>query len=260
MVSGIVIFAVLAAVMVLLVIGGFFLAKRLASDRSADRHETDPVKLAEWQSSARTYDAEKAVHERFMGHEAYKAAVSLEEAVRDHPGRRSMILKANLPSLEAYRSFDAIQYAEEHIDRDEALELLSVSSDMRELQHTYMPAFDQACVMMADEPDDSVKAACRKKLLQVMDMMRDDLLVIYAYTAENGKTYHDTAAVGLDIVSSLAGRNGTMHRSSMLKRFLLLESKGFRCERCGRSPLSGAELAICDSPVGPECLCQDCRV
>ncbi|MCM1296568.1 MAG: hypothetical protein NC311_13610 [Muribaculaceae bacterium] len=254
----IVVIVVLALAMLGIGAAGYFLARKVNSDPVDYAAKIDKEKLAEWEDAAKNFDGAKTQRESCESSEAWQAAHDVGVRARQaFPG--GLVVKTGLQSLDDYKSFDAKKWLRANSDSEEAARWLRLSeqalSAWRELRHD----IDCAAVMVSDEADPKAKKAGIKELEDALMHLSGQLVVQYSFTdAASGKSYVNTQAVPARFLAKIMG-NPDYECEDIMARHAFLFERGFRCRRCGRSPLSGAYLMPGDGPTGRECLCENCR-
>ena len=259
--TGLIIFGVLAAVMAAIGLTGYLLVRRVGRGPEDKTHKVDGEKLKEWSAAAESYDASRAQAEQKRESEAWKTVQSaVREARRLADGVMSVDVRC--ASLAEYRGFDAEKWFAEHMDESDAVFWADLSDRTLEAWRGTRDKLDLGCAMAMDEPP-GTRDACLEAVASAAADLSGDLVVRYSYAdPASSRRYNYARYIPRDRLLAIAGRRPDPDEGPdghPVGRNKILAAAGYRCSRCGRSPLSGIRLKAWDDGGTGECTCDGCK-
>lgn len=267
-----IIITIAAAAVAAIAAGGFFAVRAVDTHeerKKAAARRAGESKLSEWEGLAKSHDVSKGYEERFSGSDAWKACKAAENGIRSRleeilAGTGALPLDARLADSAAFRSFDAARYVKENFDADEIRACLEAVQGVRQLAEEMQGALDEACVLSYDSRDPLEKAKCEELLDATFAMLAPGLKIAYSCPPEDGRRYSSSQVLGENELLGLLGEDAEIEEGTPVtapeKRRRLMAVDGFRCRRCGRSPLSGGRLRLEWDPYEERfvTLCENC--
>lgn len=240
---------------------GFFLVKFVNNGQKTYDTRIDDAKLSEWESAAAKYDAGAKKETQYALSGAWRAMRDTGQKAEAHMSSL-MRVPVKLGTMAEYKAFDAAQWAKDGgLDLDEIQAWLRLSDRAKDAWRALQHDFDCACTEVIDEPDEEIRNACWKIADSILARLSGDLSVEYTFIAGE-KKYTSTQVLSRAWMRNVLGmdddRDDPMNQC-LTERHGFMKQAGYRCRRCGRSPLSMADLRIIRTPVGHECLCENCR-
>lgn len=260
--TGIAIFGAFAAILVLIGGAGFLAVRRINKGPSGSPKAPDEEKLKEWEAMAGGYKAGRKTEEAVTASEPWKMLDTVQAAI-DGRMRVPMSASVTLHSLEDYKAFDPVEWLREGSDAEELKDLLRQSDRALALWRDVRHDIDKACVAACDEADAAVKDACLERAGAMLEGLSGDFAVRYSYhDPATGRNYAYKRSAPRAAIAELAGETRAAPDGAdgdPARRHRELLKSGYRCARCGRSPLTGGVLKIYPVPGGAwECLCDNC--
>ncbi len=257
-----IIMIVLLAAVLLLIIGIAAVAVVLIN-RSGD-HSKDfklsEEKANEWSNMASGYDADKGAQNRIQDRETYD---SVNEAVQRIVGQlcTGISTPVKLDSVDAVSKFDPEAYVREMFDVSEMEDLLEASDERIRVWKESKTEIDWMCVLAHDTMDPLCQRMCNELINNLYKVLSPDPAFDCKFVGENGRMFSQTKRLPRHVLLKLLNRKPEPllgPDGDMKFRRKELERAGFRCERCGRSPLTGASLRVTGGPNKYEVLCERC--
>ena len=252
---------IIAVMMVAIAFVGVFLVKFVNNGPKEYDSKIDDAKLSEWESAAAKYDAGAKKEREYALSGAWRkmrdVSHQAEAAMPD-----LMRAPVKLDTMAEYKAFDALRWARDGgLDLDEVQIWLRLSDKAMDAWESLRHEFDAACTEVVDEPDDEIREACWKIADEILARLSGDLNVEYTFI-DGEKKYTSTQVISRTWLRGVLGMPDDRHDTAnqvLSERHTFLKQAGYRCRRCGRSTLSGADLKVCNTPAGMECLCENCR-
>lgn len=252
---------IIVVLMVALAFIGVFLVKFVNEGHKQYDSRIDDAKLAEWENAAKKYDTKAKKTQEYSLSGAWRA---MRDVGQNAEARMPDLMRVpvKLKTMAEYKAFDAVMWARDGgIDMDEVQAWLRMSDKAHDAWRDLKHEFDSACTEVIDEPDDEIREACWQMADKILSRLSGDLCVEYTFI-DGEKKYTSTQVLPRSWMRGVLGMDDDRDDPAnqvLPDRHAFLRKHGYRCRRCGRSPLSGADLKVCNTPVGQECLCENCR-
>lgn len=224
----------------------------LAAVRRVDRgprntgFQADPDAAKQWAEIAGRHDAERGYEERAMSSEGYRYIRDLRDKIRDGLPSTTAVHTA-LKGLEAYKAFSADTYLRRELDKDDLKGLVLASDACIAEWGLRRDEIDKACTIASDCEDAEEKRQCLKLVDEIFYLLCRDARVTYTCPPVDGRHFRNTVTVKRADLLEMAGmppEGAPDIKDDPEERRKLLARDGFRCVRCGRSPISGGRLVL----------------
>lgn len=220
------------------------LTKKVNRIEDASPKKKLEARQSEWTALAEKHDAVKGYEDMFSGSEAYQACKNFLAAAKkgvaalEEEYGTSLEQAAALSGSGEFLSFAPGAWLKENMDADDLRALARLSDAVYGLGQELEQQADQACVMAYDSDNDLEKSKCREFLEEAFALLSPSMRITYTCPPENGRAYKNRAFITRDGFAGLAGMSAA-NRPDQSARRKALAADGFRCKRCGRSPMSG---------------------
>lgn len=223
-------------------------------------------KQAEWSALSKQYDPEKGYEDSFTESDGYQLCKAflevVEETVRDRCGDFVLSgIRAPVKSLAEAEALDPEEYLKSNFDFEELVQMHEAILACAAIGTEMSQEADCACVAANDSKNRIEQARCRDMLSKAFRILEPEILVLADYPTGDGRTGTVEKHAGIGLLSKLARKPDYDLGMAPGARAKALAPDGFRCRRCGRSPLSGGRIVPVWNPYGEqyEALCGDCH-
>ena len=258
MITVIIIFAV--AILLILAVAAFAVVAINKSGTGSKNFEISEDKANQWSNMASQYDAGKGREDRIQDRETYDSVSEVCIRIKSEL-KTGISTPVKLDSIDAVTKFDPESYLRDMSDRSEMEDLLAASDERVAAWKKNRTEIDWMCVLSHDTADPLCRRVCDELIDAVYESLSPDPAFECKYTGENGRMFSQVKRLPRNALLKLLGRTPEMAPgpdADIRFRRKELERAGFRCERCGRSPLTGATLRVAGGPNKYEVLCERC--
>lgn len=253
--------AIAAALVLVVALAAAAASRKVLRAEAEEKKRDDDKKAEEWARLASRHDPEKGYAEAMAGSDAYRAMTSLGTELKSAL-RGSMQIDKQLPDADSFEAFELETGLLPEIDMDERRQYADWSDERAQATLEYRSRIDKACVMAATSQSEAERTLCMKEAERIYGMLDTGITVHLSAPAADGvHTLRKDIRISRNEVLRLAGREEDPDgNADAVRRYHVLQKAGFRCCRCGRSPLVGVSLYVRrDGLTGQdECLCGDC--
>lgn len=263
--------ALLVVIVIIVGIAAIVIRRVSESEKLAAKKRFQPPaeRQAEWSNLTQRHDAKKGYDDRYAGSDGYElcreflgkavdAAKTAGAVISDDEMSVSGVA-ASVESAAAAEAFDPVEYLKQNFDLDDIRQMLSVAKNLERAGKSLEQDMDQACVAAYDSKDPLEKKKCGEMIEAALSVLEPGVRIDATYMRPDGRTGTVSKQADVSILARLAGEKYRKPAMRLRDRARALSSDGFRCRRCGRSPLSGGHMHPVQDESGKfTVLCDDC--
>lgn len=233
------------------------------------RFQPPAERQAEWSSLTQGYDTKKGYDDRYAGSDGYELCREFLAKAIDAARKAGAVISDDGMSVtgivvkaESAAAADALnpeEYLKQNFDLDDIRQMLAVARNLERAGKSLEPDMDQACVAAYDSRDPLEKKKCGEMISEALSALDPGIRIDATYVLPDGRTGTVPKLADISVLARLAGEKYRKPAMRLRERARAMSADGFRCRRCGRSPLSGGHMHPVQDETGKfTVLCDDC--
>lgn len=249
----------IAVLMLAACVGAVYASKRINREEPKVRGAPDAAKTSEWSKLAAGHDPENGYKKAAAGCPAYRNLSGIaQDLEKTLPGSMRITLTLKDDAELVRWTLDDNLFPE--LDMSEREAYAHWSETRGKTWQDRREEIDKACAEGWVQENEADKNACIKEASKIHRLLDTGLSVrVSAPMADGVHTARREYYIRPEEIRRLAGA-APKRIPDVRRHYMAASAAGFRCERCGRSPLSGGTLYVVNDPVTGrnECLCGGC--